>query len=133
MKDARVATRRGEQPAGAVALVPGAARVCLLVVVAAALLTAARASAQCHPAVIELLSRTARGMAAEGSSNAPVVNENGLVTAYSSNAIDLVSPPMRAVRTQVYARDLEQVVSQLLSVSPGRQAGNQPSQSSGFP
>jgi Tol biopolymer transport system component len=101
---------------------------------AAALLGATPAyGASIHPPDIRLLSQTAHEMSAEGHSNAPIVNLNGLVTAYSSNALDLVSPPFTNFRNQVYARDLDSVTSQLVSVPLDGRAGNRPSQASGFP
>ena len=72
-------------------------------------------------------------MSAEGRSEAPAVNLNGLVAAYSSDALDLVSPPFQNTRNQVYARELEVVTSELVSVAPDGKAGNLPSQNNGFP
>src|SRR5262245_20691605 len=120
MKDARAVTVRGDQHLTAVGLA-----VC-------ALLIAAPCAAQLHPPVIELLSQNARGFAAEGRSETPAVNLNGLVTAHSSNALDLVSPPLRNAINQVYARELEATTSELLSQGMNGGAGNQPSQASGF-
>jgi Tol biopolymer transport system component len=121
MKDARASTRRGD---------PRLAVVGLAVVV---LVTAGPVAAQVRPRLIELLSQTARGFSAEGRSEAPCVNRNGLVAGYSSDASDLVSPPLQDPRNQMYARELELVVSELVSLSPDDKAGNRPSQDSGFP
>src|SRR5262249_35687682 len=89
--------------------------------------------AQVHQPVILLLSQTARGFSAEGRSEAPVVNLNGLESAYSSDALNLVSPPFQNTRNQVYARDIQVVTSELVSTGPDDRGGNRPSQSSGFP
>src|SRR4030095_4042919 len=120
MKDARAVTVRGEQRLAAVGLA-----VC-------ALLITAPCAAQLHPPVIKLLSQNAHGFAAEGRSEAPAVNLNGLVTAYSSNALDLVSPPFQNAINQMYARELESITSELLSKAANGRGGNQPSQASGF-
>jgi hypothetical protein len=134
MKDARTATRSGDQAAVAVSPYTGpTARARWWALAAVVLLSAASAAAQPLARDIKLLSQTARGSSAEGRSNAPAVNLNGLQTAYSSNALNLVSPPMQNFRNQVYARDLEQVTSQLISKAPDGKAGNRASQSSGFP
>lgn len=121
MKDARAVTVRGEQRLAAVGLA-----VC-------ALLITAPCGAQLHPPVIKLLSQNARGFAAEGRSEAPTVNLNGLITAYSSNALDLVSPPFQNAINQMYAREVEVITSELLSKGANGRGGNQPSQNSGFP
>jgi hypothetical protein len=81
---------------------------------------------------IELLSQTARGFSAEGRSEAPAVNLNGLAAAYSSDARDLVSPPLQGNLNQMYARDLSLVTSELVSKPLVGRAGNHPSQDSGF-
>jgi Tol biopolymer transport system component len=136
MKDGRGATRSGgHQAAAAVSPYTGSADGRLLLALtfaAAALLTGVSANAQLHPAVIDLLSQTARGFSAEGRSEAPIVNLNGLVSAYSSDALDLVSPPFQNSVNQVYARELELVTSELVSKGAGR-GGNRGSQTSGFP
>jgi len=134
MKDARGATWRGQQTGAAVRPHGGCTGRALLFALglAIALLSARSASAQLSQPLIILLSQTARGMTAEGRSEAPAVDRNGLVTAYSSDAIDLVSPPLQTARNQVYGRDVEVVTSQLLSQAQGL-PGNRPSQDSGFP
>ena len=81
---------------------------------------------------IYLLSQTSRGQAAEGRSEGPAVDGNGLLTSYNSNALNLVSPPFQSHRAQIYLRDIDQVTSQLISASPEGQAGNRPSQTGGF-
>jgi Tol biopolymer transport system component len=96
-------------------------------------MTAGLAVAQLHPPVIVLVSQTARGMSAEGRSEIPAVNLNGLIAAYSSDAVDLVSPPAPNPLNQTYARDLTLVTSALVSKAPDGTAGNRPSQNSGFP
>lgn len=80
-----------------------------------------------------LLSQTARGYSAEGRSQSPAVNGDGSVAAYSSNAIDLTSPRLRAWHSQMYARVVAQVTSDLVSRAPSGVPGNQPSQDTGFP
>jgi Tol biopolymer transport system component len=104
-----------------------------LVLAAVVLLAASSGVAQIPPRDIKLLSQTSHGFAAEGRSEAPAVNLNGLLNAYSSDAADLVSPPFQNPRNQVYARDIEVVVSELVSVAPDGKAGNLASQDSGFP
>ncbi len=120
MKDVRGSTWRRDRHLAVVGL-------------ALALLTAGPVAAQLHPPVIVLLSQDARGMSAEGRSEAPAANLNGLVAAYSSDALDLVSPPSQNARNQVYAREVELVRSELVSLAPDGTAGNRPSQNSGFP
>jgi hypothetical protein len=95
------------------------------------MLTAGPVAAQVHR--IELLSETARGFSAEGRSEAPAVNLDGLAAAYSSNARDLVSPPFQSNLNQMYARDLTVLTSELVSVAEVGRAGNRNSQNSGFP
>jgi Tol biopolymer transport system component len=119
MKDARGVTWRAEQ------------RLAALGLAVVAVLIAGPAAAQ--PRRIELLSETARGFTAEGRSEAPAVNANGLVGAYSSDARDLLSPPVQSSLNQMYARDIEVVTSELVSVPAEGRIGNQPSQNSGFP
>jgi hypothetical protein len=104
-----------------------------LVLAAGVLLAASSGVAQIPPRDIKLLSQTSHGFAAEGRSEAPAVNLNGLLNAYSSDAADLVSPPFQNPRNQVYARDIDVVVSELVSVAPDGKAGNLASQDSGFP
>ena len=43
---------------------------------------------------IYLISQTSRGQAAEGRSEGPAVDGNGILTAYTSDALNLVSPPL---------------------------------------
>jgi len=136
MKDARAATRSGEHQAATASSGHARSRIglCLWVAAVAALLSAVPARAGLiHAPDIRLLSQTAHEMSAEGRSNAPVVNQNGLETAYSSNALNLVSPPFTNFLNQVYARNLDIVTSELVSVPPAGRAGNRASQSSGFP
>jgi Tol biopolymer transport system component len=121
MKDARAVTGRGDQ------------RLAAVVLAVVALLVGRPCAAQLAPRVIELLSQTARGMSAEGRSEAPAVNQDGLAAAYSSNALDLVSPPFTNAISQMYARDLEMITSELVSKASNGRGGNQPSQASGFP
>src|SRR5579862_2665903 len=97
-----------------------------LAAVAAAMTLGGAAVAQSLDIV--LLSQTPHGFAAEGKSNTPAVNLNGLVTAYSSNAIDLVSPTLQNALNQVYARPLDQPLSALISQGPDGQPSNAPSQ-----
>src|SRR5512134_161674 len=118
MKDARSVTWRGDR------------RLAALGMAVAALLTAAPVAAQVHR--IELLSQTARGFSAEGRSEAPAVNLDGLAAAYSSNARDLISPPLQSNLNQMYARDLTLVTSELVSRAEVGRVGNHPSQDSGF-
>jgi len=129
MTDARAATEGGIH---SVALALFSLRR-VLGLVLAGLLTAVPAPGQNLQPPIKLLSQTVREMGAEGRSEAPVVNLNGLVSAYSSNAIDLVSPPLPVSRSQMYARDIELIRSELVSKNPDGTAGNRPSQDSGFP
>jgi hypothetical protein len=136
MKDARASRSGYDQAAGAVSPFTGRTelpRRLALALLVASLLSAHSAAAQLHQPVIILLSQTARGFSAEGRSEAPVVNENGLVAAYSSDAIDLVSPPLQTARNQVYARDVDLITSALVSQSASGAAGNRVSQDSGFP
>src|SRR5262245_6399906 len=121
MKDARAMTGRGDQHLAAFAMA------------AVVLLAAWPGIAQMPPRDIKLLSQTAHGFSAEGRSEAPGVNLNGLFAAYSSDAADLVSPPFPNPRNQVYARALDLSTPALVSVAPDGRAGNLPSQDSGFP
>ena len=75
---------------------------------------------------IYLISQTARGQAAEGRSEGPAVDGNGLLTTYNSNALNLVSPPFQSHREQIYLRDIDQVAAQLVSQSAEGQPGNRP-------
>lgn len=136
MKDARAPIGRGTHPLpqGGRGAVAGPWRHARLVAVTLAALAAGGiAHAGGYPRVIILLSQTARGQSAEGRSEAPAVNLNGLQTAYSSNALNLVSPPFSNHRNQMYARDVAITTSELVSKSAGGTAGNRPSQLSGFP
>src|SRR5215470_7150842 len=117
MKDGRGATRSGGFQAVA-AVSPytvWSRRYLPAFALVAALLSGTTAAAQVHQPVILLLSQTARGFSAEGRSEAPVVNLNGLESAYSSDALNLVSPPFQNTRNQVYARDIQVVTSELVS------------------
>lgn len=118
MKDARLVSWRGNQ------------RLAALSMAVAALLVAGPVAAQVHRT--ELLSQTAHGFSAEGRSEAPAVNVDGLAAAYSSTAIDLISPPLQSNLNQMYARDLTLVTSELVSKPLVGRAGNHPSQDSGF-
>jgi Tol biopolymer transport system component len=131
MTDARTATPSGEDQVRS----PLRAIVFGLALVVATLASGAPALAipGLHPPDIILLSQTARGQSAEGRSQGPAVNENGLSAAYASNALNLVSPPFINHRNQVYARDVEVITSALVSKSDAGSAGNRDSQSSGFP
>ena len=62
---------------------------------------------------IYLISQTSRGAAAEGRSEGPAVDGNGLLTAYTSNAIDLTSPRQPTFRDQIYLRDIVETVSSM--------------------
>lgn len=132
MKDARAATGSGDhQPAAGVSPRPGrTGRRGLLALgaLAAALLTTDPAGAQPYPRVIILLSQTARGFSADGQSNTPAVNLNGLVTDYSSNALNLVAQQPQNMIEQVYARQPDLVTSELVSKGPDGKAGLGPSQ-----
>jgi hypothetical protein len=90
------------------------------------------AGAQAQSADIVLLSQTAHGFSAEGKSNTPAVNLNGLVTAYSSDALDLVTPPLQTALNQVYARPLDMTTSELVSHGPDGHAGQAASQNTGL-
>lgn len=81
---------------------------------------------------IYLISQTARGQAAEGRSEGPAVDGNGILTAYTSDALNLTSPPQANKRDQIYLRDIEQTTSSLVSQAPDGRAGNKPSQPGGF-
>jgi Tol biopolymer transport system component len=89
-----------------------------------------------HAAALEraiyLISQTSRGAAAEGRSEGPAVDGNGLRTAYTSNALNLTSPPQANFIDQIYLRDLEQTASTLISRASNGKAGNRPSQPGGF-
>lgn len=102
---------------------------CLLAAAMAVLLPM---SAGALERAIYLLSQTARGQSAEGRSEGPAVNGNGLLTAYTSNALNLVSPPFPSHRDQIYLRDIDEVTSGLVSKAPDGAAGNRPSQPGGF-
>ena len=81
---------------------------------------------------IYLISQTSRGNAAEGRSEGPAVDAGGVLTAYTSDALNLVSPPFQSFRDQIYLRDIEDVTSSLVSKGPDGKAGNKPSQPGGF-
>ena len=101
-------------------------------VLAAAMAVLLPVSAGALERAIYLLSQTARGQSAEGRSEGPAVDGNGQTATYTSNALNLVSPPFQSHRDQIYLRHLEQVTSRLVSQSPAGQAGNRPSQPGGF-
>jgi Tol biopolymer transport system component len=81
---------------------------------------------------IYLISQTSRGQSAEGRSEGPAVDGNGILTAYTSNALNLTSPPQPTFRDQIYLRDITQTTSSLVSKAPDGKAGNRPSQPGGF-
>ncbi|MGD9763497.1 MAG: TolB family protein [Candidatus Binatia bacterium] len=103
-----------------------------LVLAVAAAVGSAPAGAEALERAIFLLSQNARGYAAEGRSVGPAVNADGTSATYTSNALDLVSPTMQVDRSQIYARDLDQVTSELVSKSPAGVPGNRPSQVGSF-
>ena len=102
----------------------------LLLAAAVALVIPAHAGAL--ERAIYLISQTSRGMAAEGRSEGPAVDGNGILTAYTSNALNLTSPPQPTFRDQIYLRDINLVTSSLVSKAPDGKAGNKPSQPGGF-
>ena len=102
----------------------------LLLAAAVALVIPAHAGAL--ERAIYLISQTSRGNAAEGRSEGPAVDGNGILTAYTSDALNLVSPPFTSFRDQIYLRDINEVTSDLISKAPDGKAGNRPSQPGGF-
>ncbi len=99
---------------------------------AAMLAASVPASAGIFERDIRLVSQTRRGFSAEGRSEGAMVNANGLVVTYNSNALDLVSPPLQSSRTQIYVREIEATASVLVSRNAEGQPGNQPSMTGGF-
>lgn len=81
---------------------------------------------------IYLISQTSRGQSAEGRSEGPATDAGGVLTAYTSDALNLVSPPFQSFRDQIYLRDIDDVTSSLVSKAPDGKAGNRPSQPGGF-
>ena len=81
---------------------------------------------------IYLISQTSRGQSAEGRSEGTAVDAGGVLTAYTSDALNLVSPPFQSFRDQIYLRDVRDVTSALISKGPDGKAGNRPSQPGGF-
>ncbi len=128
-KDARVASRRGVFRSTAAWCERRRRFSSLLVAAIAAFVPTVSPGLE---RAIYLLSQTARGQAAEGRSEGPAVNQDGASAAYNSDALNLVSPPFQNHRPQVYARDLDQTTSELVSQSPSGEAGNRPSQTGGF-
>ena len=102
----------------------------LLLAAAVALVIPAHAGAL--ERAIYLISQTSRGNAAEGRSEGPAVDGNGILTAYTSDALNLVSPPFQSFRDQIYLRDINEVTSDLVSKAPDGKAGNKASQPGGF-
>src|SRR5512143_261113 len=81
---------------------------------------------------IYLISQTSRGQPAEGRSEGPAVDGNGILTAYTSNALNLTSPPQPTFRDQIYLRNITETTSSLVSKGPDGKAGNRNSQPGGF-
>ena len=81
---------------------------------------------------IYLISQTSRGQAAEGRSEGPAVDGNGILTAYTSDALNLTSPPQPNKRDQIYLRNITDTTSSLVSKGPDGKAGNRNSQPGGF-
>ncbi len=102
----------------------------LLLAAAVALVIPAHAGA--FERAIYLISQTSRGQSAEGRSEGPSVDGNGILTTYTSNALNLVSPPFTTFRDQIYLRNINQTTSGLVSKAPDGKAGNKPSQPGGF-
>jgi Tol biopolymer transport system component len=99
----------------------------------AAALALTPVSASALQNVIYLVSETARGQSAEGTSQGPAVNHNGTGVAYNSNALNLVSPPFQNFVNQVYLREIAVTASTLISKNTDTgQAGNLPSLPGGF-
>ena len=74
---------------------------------------------------IYLISQTSRGQAAEGRSEGPAVDGNGILTAYTSNALNLTSPPQPTFRDQIYLRNITDTTSSLVSKGPDGKARQQ--------
>ncbi len=133
MKDARAAIPRGMHRSAPAVSGVALRRSLRAAVLGIALVVAGHAIGQPLPSKIILLSQTSRGFTAEGRSEAPAVNANGFFAAYASDALNLVSPPFTNTLNQVYARNIEIILSGLVSESSAGRAGNKASQNSGFP
>ena len=132
MKDACAAIPRGMHRS-APAVSGAVPRRSLSALVLALPLVIIAGQAAALPSKIILLSQTSRGFTAEGRSEAPAVNANGIFTAYASDALNLVAPPFTNTLNQVYARNVEIILSGLVSESSAGTPGNKASQNSGFP
>ena len=133
MKDARAAIPLGMHRSAPAVSGVALGRSLRLAVLAATVLVAGHAAGAPLPSKIILLSQTSRGFTAEGRSEAPAVNANGFFAAYASDALNLVVPPFTNTLNQVYARNIEIIISGLVSESATGRPGNRASQNSGFP